>query len=177
MKKLISISLLILLGACSSAPRHSVSYPSEKMNDAIMYAISLADTPYHYGGNSPDSGFDCSGFVGHVYRHSLGVSLPRTSRELSRVGVALKVRQLRPGDLVSSTPSATRTRMWVSMSGKGSSFTRRAPVARYAWKRWMVTTGRAAITARDASTEPWPPAPPRPTATPTSRRSYCCYTA
>jgi len=70
------------------------------MNDAIMYAISLADTPYRYGGNSPDNGFDCSGFVGHVYQHSLGVSLPRTSRELSRVGVALKVRQLRPGDLV-----------------------------------------------------------------------------
>jgi cell wall-associated NlpC family hydrolase len=70
------------------------------MTDAVMYAISLADTPYRYGGNSPDSGLDCSGFVGHVYRHSLGVSLPRTSRELSRVGVALKVRQLRPGDLV-----------------------------------------------------------------------------
>ncbi|TAJ80636.1 MAG: peptidoglycan endopeptidase [Gallionellaceae bacterium] len=72
----------------------------EKMNDAVMYAVSLADTPYRYGGNSPDEGFDCSGFVGHVFRHSLGISLPRTSHEISKIGIALNADQLRPGDLV-----------------------------------------------------------------------------
>lgn len=70
------------------------------MNEVVMYAVSLADTPYRYGGTSPDSGFDCSGFVGHVFRHSLGVSLPRTSHEISQVGIALQSDQLRPGDLV-----------------------------------------------------------------------------
>ncbi len=70
------------------------------MNDVVMYAVSLADTPYRYGGDSPDDGFDCSGFVGHVFRHSLGVALPRTSHELSQIGAVLNANQLRPGDLV-----------------------------------------------------------------------------
>ena len=70
------------------------------MNEVVMYAVSLADTPYRYGGNSPENGFDCSGFVGHVFLHSLGVALPRTSHEISQFGIALKAKQLRPGDLV-----------------------------------------------------------------------------
>lgn len=72
----------------------------EKMNDAVIYAMSLADTPYRYGGNSPEEGFDCSGFVGHVFQHSLGISLPRTSHEISQVGISLRTNQLQPGDLV-----------------------------------------------------------------------------
>ena len=103
MKKLLLIFLLALLSACSSKPRHTESYSAtanEKINDAVIYAVSLADTPYRYGGNSASSGFDCSGFVGHVYRQTLGVSLPRTSREISRVGVPISQSELRPGDLV-----------------------------------------------------------------------------
>ena len=65
-----------------------------------MYAMSLADTPYHYGGRNGDSGFDCSGFVGHVYRHELNISLPRTSHAISRVGHPLNYSEIRPGDLV-----------------------------------------------------------------------------
>jgi cell wall-associated NlpC family hydrolase len=70
------------------------------MNELVMYAMSLAETPYHFGGNSPDNGFDCSGFVDHVFSHSLGVSLPRTSHEISQVGSFIKREHLRPGDLV-----------------------------------------------------------------------------
>ncbi len=70
------------------------------MNELVMYAMSLADIPYRYGGASPDAGFDCSGFVGHVFQHTLKIALPRTSRELSRVGKSLRSEQLRPGDLV-----------------------------------------------------------------------------
>lgn len=65
-----------------------------------MYAVSLSDTPYHYGGNSPENGFDCSGFVVHVFRHTMGIALPRTSHELSQVGNSIKLGQLQPGDLV-----------------------------------------------------------------------------
>lgn len=65
-----------------------------------MYAVSLAETPYRYGGNSLEHGFDCSGFVGHVYQRSLHITLPRTSKEISQVGHPLQKTQLRPGDLV-----------------------------------------------------------------------------
>lgn len=70
------------------------------MNGLTDYALSLKGTPYRYGGTSPDNGFDCSGFVGHVFKHSLGKSLPRSSDDISRVGVAQKSAMLRPGDLV-----------------------------------------------------------------------------
>ncbi len=70
------------------------------MDELVIYAMSLADTPYHFGGNNTNKGFDCSGYVGHVYRHELKISLPRTSKEISRVGEPLNQRELRPGDLV-----------------------------------------------------------------------------
>lgn len=56
--------------------------------------------PYKYGGNSPDTGFDCSGFVDHVFRHTLGIKLPRSSYEISQVGQAISKSSLHTGDLV-----------------------------------------------------------------------------
>ena len=99
MKRLLLLSLL-LLAACSSPAARQAPVVEEQMNDLVIYAMSLADTPYRYGGNSANSGFDCSGFVGHVYRQTLGVSLPRTSREISQVGTPIGQGELRPGDLV-----------------------------------------------------------------------------
>jgi cell wall-associated NlpC family hydrolase len=57
--------------------------------------------PYRYGGESPSSGFDCSGFVQYVFgRH--GVALPRTSRLQASAGKSLPLglQSLRPGDLL-----------------------------------------------------------------------------
>lgn len=100
MQKLSLLFLTILLTACGSAPAHRDGAHNERMNDLVMYAMSLAETPYQYGGNDARSGFDCSGYVGHVYREVLDVSLPRTSGEISRVGEPLRQSDLRPGDLV-----------------------------------------------------------------------------
>jgi cell wall-associated NlpC family hydrolase len=54
-----------------------------RANAVLMRAISLVGTPYRYGGNTPDGGFDCSGLVTYVYRDMLDLRLPRTSRELA----------------------------------------------------------------------------------------------
>ena len=51
-----------------------------------MRAISLVGTPYRYGGNTPASGFDCSGLVNYVYRDMLDLRLPRSSQELASWG-------------------------------------------------------------------------------------------
>jgi cell wall-associated NlpC family hydrolase len=98
--KLFWLFSVFLLAACSTAPGKQYPASESQMNDLVMYAVSLADTPYHYGGNSANSGFDCSGFVGHVYRHSLGISLPRTSHDISHVGKPISQSELNPGDLV-----------------------------------------------------------------------------
>jgi len=56
---------------------------------------------YRYGGATPNSGFDCSGFVQYVFGRN-GISLPRTSRLQAEAGMALSraVTALRPGDLM-----------------------------------------------------------------------------
>lgn len=92
--------LVLLLGACATPARVPQQASGGAANEVALYALSLADTPYRYGGNSSDSGFDCSGFVQHVYRNTLGIQLPRTSAEMSRMGEPLDDGQLRPGDLV-----------------------------------------------------------------------------
>ena len=103
MKRFLPILLLLSCSACTTTyhepPPPSPAY-SYDMNDVAIYAVSMAETPYRYGGNSPDEGFDCSGFVRYVFQKSLGWQLPRTSLEMSREGSSLTDAQLHPGDLV-----------------------------------------------------------------------------
>jgi len=106
MKKLIPLLALLLISACASPPprnnylAHGRSISQSQRNDLAFYALSLSGTPYRYGGESPRTGFDCSGFVRYVFRHSLGVHLPRTVKAMSHVGSPIRMSQLRPGDLV-----------------------------------------------------------------------------
>jgi cell wall-associated NlpC family hydrolase len=107
MKYFSTLIVLFLLSACGSQPqRYDVSVttaPSsdeEQMSNMAIYAMSLYDTPYQYGGKSRINGFDCSGFVQYVFQNSLGLQLPRTSAEMGRMGRALEPNQLKPGDLV-----------------------------------------------------------------------------
>lgn len=70
-------------------------------NAVLMRAISLVGTPYRYGGNTPESGFDCSGLVNYVYRDMLDLRLPRTSRELADYqGPKIQPERLATADLV-----------------------------------------------------------------------------
>lgn len=68
--------------------------------ELVLRALSFVGVNYRRGGESPESGFDCSGLVRHVFRESLGLSLPRTSRDISRVGETIPRDELQPGDLV-----------------------------------------------------------------------------
>jgi cell wall-associated NlpC family hydrolase len=68
--------------------------------ELVVRALSFVGVNYRRGGESPETGFDCSGLVRHVFRESLGLALPRTSRDISRVGETVKREELQPGDLV-----------------------------------------------------------------------------
>ncbi len=70
-------------------------------NAVLFRAMSLVGTPYHYGGNSPQSGFDCSGLVGYVFRDAAGISLPRTSAAMADLRAQdVPLKRLQGGDLV-----------------------------------------------------------------------------
>ena len=70
-------------------------------NAVLMRAISLVGTPYRYGGNTPEGGFDCSGLVNYVYHDMLDLKLPRTSRDLAAYqGPKIEPQQLATADLV-----------------------------------------------------------------------------
>lgn len=71
-----------------------------KAEDILMRAMALIGTPYHRGGRTPEAGFDCSGFVGYLFREAVNLTLPRSAREIWRVGSPVEADELEPGDLV-----------------------------------------------------------------------------
>lgn len=78
----------------------TVRQSSARISDMLLYAISLSGTPYRFGGKTPSEGFDCSGFVAHVYKTALNFILPRNALAMSRLGQIISTAELSPGDLV-----------------------------------------------------------------------------
>ncbi|MDF0606080.1 C40 family peptidase [Neisseriaceae bacterium TC5R-5] len=66
----------------------------------LLQAMSLLGVAYRFGGNSPETGLDCSGFIRYVFQRSLKVNLPRTVIEMAKLGRAVNKSELVPGDLV-----------------------------------------------------------------------------
>ena len=111
MRCLRSLSLVFaitLLAACSgprTRPQREPLPPAPRgiaqPNDILFRAIGLVGTPYHWGGNTPQSGFDCSGLVVYVFREIAGVSRPRPTHDKYALDHAdLRPDRLQGGDLV-----------------------------------------------------------------------------
>lgn len=115
--RVLACAMLLLVGCgggVANAPRHAASshaalpahWPTvapdapQAANAVLMRALSLVGTPYRFGGNTPEAGFDCSGLVGYVFDDMLARRLPRNSGELARLGAAVGAMQLATGDLV-----------------------------------------------------------------------------
>lgn len=110
---------LVVLAGCSSAP---VAPPApavapqpagrlsvEQANDVTVMAIGLVGTPYRFGGNTPESGFDCSGLIAYVYKNSAAVLSPRTTAGLIDWGARIAPQNLRTGDLAVFTQNGRAT--------------------------------------------------------------------
>ena len=80
-------------------PRPS-SMSDQQAAEAAFLALGLVGTPYRYGGNTPEAGFDCSGLIGYVYLRAAGIAPPRTVAQLGRWGQSVGAGDLRAGDLV-----------------------------------------------------------------------------
>jgi cell wall-associated NlpC family hydrolase len=73
---------------------------SDHTQELIFHALAFIDVKYKYGGVSPETGWDCSGYVYHVFREAVGVILPRDAASMSAKGQPISRRELQPGDLV-----------------------------------------------------------------------------
>ena len=76
-------------------------YQLPVLADSILErGMSLIGTRYRFGGTS-EAGFDCSGFIGYLFREEAGMNLPRSTREMINVKAPLVARnKLKPGDLL-----------------------------------------------------------------------------
>jgi cell wall-associated NlpC family hydrolase len=69
-------------------------------SELVLRAMTLLGINYKFGGNTPETGFDCSGLVRYVFKEAFGLNLPRRAEEISQKGQRVSVDQLVPGDLV-----------------------------------------------------------------------------
>ncbi|KAG0161962.1 hypothetical protein DFQ30_004711, partial [Apophysomyces sp. BC1015] len=113
-------SIIVLLAACSSVQQPAThgdntpaggdrTQPSATLGfvdhsigqeEVSIQAMSLVGVRYRWGGNTPGSGFDCSGLVRYVLARSAGVKLPRTTAEMSLRGQPIQPDEIAPGDLI-----------------------------------------------------------------------------
>jgi cell wall-associated NlpC family hydrolase len=84
----------------ASPPASVTNRVWKRAQDLAIFALGLIGVDYRFGGSTPEAGLDCSGLVGYVFQQVTGITLPRTSQELSRMGRRVTVADLKVGDLV-----------------------------------------------------------------------------
>ncbi|MGF7191327.1 cell wall-associated NlpC family hydrolase [Robbsia andropogonis] len=123
-----ALACLLILGACGTTPRDQGNTSADasgvrtKLNgwgpktpppglpkfvdhsvgqeEISMQAMGLVGIPYRWGGNTPASGFDCSGLVRYVVDNAADVQLPRTTSQMRYAGTSVEPDEIAPGDLV-----------------------------------------------------------------------------
>ena len=81
-------------------PARDTGPMSEQRAEALLQTLLMLGVDYRYGGKSPQTGFDCSGLVAHVFREAYGIELPHNARAQSEMGMRVSLSELRAGDLV-----------------------------------------------------------------------------
>ena len=83
------------------APQYSPVVSNNPIrNRMVQIAKSTLGTPYKWGGNSPQRGFDCSGLMSYVHKNASGLKIPRTAAKQRDNSRTISYRQLQPGDML-----------------------------------------------------------------------------
>ena len=87
-------------GQLVQAGQHMTQSVTERTTDLVSTAIGFLGIPYRRGGNTVESGFDCSGFVRAIYKETIGLVLPRSADQQANATQTIDKSDLKPGDLV-----------------------------------------------------------------------------
>jgi len=87
-------------GAAATKVKSAAANALESAQGLASAALDLIGIRYKWGGNTPETGLDCSGLVRYVFQQVTGVTLPRTAKDISRLGTDVAIADLQPGDLV-----------------------------------------------------------------------------
>ncbi len=112
-----ALSLTILFACRQESATSDAELPTEIIQtqeptlaqEIVAYAKTLRGLPYKYATSDPEVGFDCSGFVNHVYGQ-FGVEVPRSSANFKDAGPTVPVAEATPGDIVLFTGTAPGSR-------------------------------------------------------------------
>jgi len=108
MRKILALALC----ACAIAAAHADETAAPQPPDSLMSravggventldrALDYIGVRYKRGGSSPETGFDCSGFVKYLYDETLGLVLPHNAKAIAQQGERVEKAELQPGDLV-----------------------------------------------------------------------------
>ena len=80
--------------------RQNVTHVTHKASELVFNAIGFMGVPYKWGGNTAETGFDCSGFVRSMYQQTVGLVLPRKAEQQAAATQQIAKTDLQPGDLV-----------------------------------------------------------------------------
>jgi cell wall-associated NlpC family hydrolase len=86
--------------AASARVKDAAASALDSAQSLASAALDLIGIRYKWGGNTPETGLDCSGLVRYVFQQVTGATLPRTAKDMSRLGESVALADLRPGDLV-----------------------------------------------------------------------------
>lgn len=88
------------LGAYLAGGSRANSSNPQTTKTLATAALKMLGVKYRFGGETPKTGFDCSGLVSYAAEKSLGLKLPRRAAEMAREGKSIKSSELKKGDLV-----------------------------------------------------------------------------
>lgn len=94
------IAAFYVIFACVSVQTYAAPRVSERRQKLITYALTLRGTKYVFGGQTPEEGFDCSGFVDYAVNHGIGIQLPRKADNIYKKVRHIEPKHREPGDLI-----------------------------------------------------------------------------
>lgn len=110
----VAAATLLMLAGCSSKPRKAspaasprkaaapgaLALPAAQREPLLARTLLVINTPYTYGGNTPEGGFDCSGLIQYAVRGITSKPLPRTTAQWAQASSPVRGRGLARGDFV-----------------------------------------------------------------------------